>query len=226
MDILPPNQLLAGGKWCFWIMNSFGANDANGYVSGGAVSGGGNSNNNNNTFSKATTTTTTNQSSADTASYESNIIKLGTVSSSYEFWSLYGHLKRGPDFLKERLSFQHQSESRRNRCDYFYFRSGITPAWEDKANTKGGKLSLKIKREVSPRIWEHLLLALSSGLMEGLGVCGIVWSMRIGEDIISVWNQDCGDDVAIRSIKEILLSTLQLPSNLPSEYKSHFKNNK
>lgn len=190
MDILPPNHVLAGGDWSFWVMKKNSTSDAN----------------------------------SNALNYEDSIIKLGTVSNAYEFWSFYSHLKRGPDFLKSPMNSSSSDQYRKSRCDFYYFRSGITPAWEDVANENGGKLSIKLKREVSPRIWEHLLLALSSGSLEALGICGVVWSMRMGEDIISVWNEDSSDEVAIQSLKEEFLTILQLPQNLPFEYKSHFKN--
>lgn len=38
------------------------------------------------------------------------------------------------------------------------FRSGIRPAWEDDANANGGKWILRMKKGISSRLWEHLVI--------------------------------------------------------------------
>jgi len=40
------------------------------------------------------------------------------------------------------------------------FKKGIKPVWEDSANCKGGKWILRLKKGLSSRIWENLLLAM------------------------------------------------------------------
>lgn len=40
------------------------------------------------------------------------------------------------------------------------FKEGIKPVWEDTANCKGGKWILRLKKGLSSRIWENLLLAM------------------------------------------------------------------
>lgn len=43
--------------------------------------------------------------------------------------------------------------------DFHLFKQGIKPVWEDAANRKGGKWILRLKKGLSSRIWENLLLA-------------------------------------------------------------------
>lgn len=46
------------------------------------------------------------------------------------------------------------------KVDFHMFKDGIKPVWEDQANCKGGKWILRLKKGLSSRIWENLLLAM------------------------------------------------------------------
>lgn len=59
------------------------------------------------------------------------------------FWALYSHLVRPKDLP--------------NSCEYFVFKSGIKPMWEDPANEKGGKWVIRVKKVASPRCWENVV---------------------------------------------------------------------
>lgn len=78
-------------------------------------------------------------------------------------------------------------------CDYNVFRSSIAPAWEDAANTGGGRWVLRLRKGVADRIWEEVVFALVSerigGEDERVGekVNGAVLSVRREEDILSLW---------------------------------------
>lgn len=41
--------------------------------------------------------------------------------------------------------------------EYHVFRKGVKPMWEDEYNAKGGKLSIRVKKEYSNRLWEDLV---------------------------------------------------------------------
>jgi translation initiation factor 4E len=119
--------------------------------------------------------------------YEKSIKPLCHMSTVEEFWKVYVHLKR-PSTLP-------------TVSDYHFFRSGIRPLWEDNQNKKGGKLIMRIKKVVSDRIWEDLLMSLVGDMYEGAGdeICGAVISVRSGEDVISIWTKsDSGKNVRIR----------------------------
>lgn len=78
-------------------------------------------------------------------------------------------------------------------CDYNVFRSNIAPAWEDAANTGGGRWVLRLRKGVADRVWEEIVFALVSerigGEDERVGekVNGVVLSVRRDEDILSLW---------------------------------------
>lgn len=98
--------------------------------------------------------------------------------------------------------------------EYFIFKSGINPAWEDPLNTKGGRWIFKFIRRnnnsgdelIRTRtnlIWERLILRVLTGSLisdEEYGegsrdlvmsvINGIVLSIRKEEDIISLWNSN------------------------------------
>ena len=72
--------------------------------------------------------------------------------------------------------------------------------WEDEQNKSGGKWILKLKKGVSDRMWENLIIAtVSDQLPEG--ICGAVLSVRQNEDIISVWNNDAHNQLKIDELK-------------------------
>lgn len=98
--------------------------------------------------------------------------------------------------------------------EYFIFKSGINPAWEDPFNTKGGRWIFKFIRRNGNEdeqkirirtnlIWERLILRILTGSLISkqeyneevieliLGdINGIVLSIRKEEDIISLWNSN------------------------------------
>ena len=119
--------------------------------------------------------------------YEKSTIKLASISTVENFWTIYSHLKR-PSQLP-------------SVSDYHIFKEGIRPVWEDEANKRGGKWIVRLKKGVADRYWEDLLLAIvGDQFMEaGEEVCGAVLSVRSGEDVLSVWTKnDGGRNVKIR----------------------------
>ena len=112
--------------------------------------------------------------------------------------------------------------------DYHLFKHGVSPTWEDPVNKNGGKWMVRLKKGLSSRLWEELVLAIigkdSPHLVEpirilklyflfvgeqfdvGHEICGAVISVRHSEDIISVWNKTADNNEAttkIRSLKHI-----------------------
>ena len=105
-----------------------------------------------------------------------------------QFWSLYTHLNP-PSALTP-------------TTDYLLFHSGVRrPVWEDPLNLSGGKWIIRLKKGVSDRLWEDLVLAILGEQFDDLqppadeepdewpGICGCTISVRPNEDIISVWNR-------------------------------------
>lgn len=119
--------------------------------------------------------------------YEKSTIALAQFSAVEAFWIVYAHLKR-PSVLP-------------SVSDYHIFKKNIRPVWEDEENKRGGKWILRLKKGVSDRYWEDLLLAIVGDQFAEAGeeVCGAVLSVRTGEDVLSVWTKiDGGRNIKIR----------------------------
>lgn len=111
--------------------------------------------------------------------------------------------------------------------------------WEDKANVRGGKWILRLKKEYTARVWEDLvcfslsfhfpklkLTKTNKQLLAIIGeefgensndICGVVLSLR-DSDIISLWVRS-GFNKKIRdTLKEKMISVLRLPKDTFMEF--------
>ncbi|CAN6848336.1 unnamed protein product [Brassica oleracea var. botrytis] len=141
-------------------------------------------------------------------SYEDNIKKIVEFSTVEGFWASYCHLAR--------------SSLLPNPTDLHFFKDGIRPLWEDGANCNGGKWIIRFSKVVSARFWEDLLLALvGDQLDDAENICGAVLSVRINEDIISVWNRNASDHQAVMGLRDSIKRHLKLPHAYVMEYKPH-----
>ncbi|KAL8851225.1 MAG: hypothetical protein Q9221_003856 [Calogaya cf. arnoldii] len=141
--------------------------------------------------------------------YEKSTTALAHFSSVESFWAVYTHLKR-PSTLSA-------------VSDYHLFKKGIRPVWEDEENKRGGKWIVRLKKGVSDRYWEDLLLAIVGDQFAEAGeeVCGAVLSVRSGEDVLSVWTRiDGGRNIKIR-YSETIKRVLAFPPDTNIVWKSH-----
>ena len=104
---------------------------------------------------------------------------MSTVSTVEQLWAIYCHLKRAEELPVI--------------SDYHLFPENIKPMWEDENNVNGGKLMIRLRKGVSSRIWEDLILSVVGGKDledDENEICGLVISIRYHEDIISIWNRN------------------------------------
>jgi translation initiation factor 4E len=115
--------------------------------------------------------------------YEKTLHPIATVDSVEHFFKAYQHLKR-PSALPL-------------VSDYHLFKKGIRPIWEDEENKNGGKWVVRLRKGVADRYWEDLLLAMIGDQFGEASeeVCGVVLSVRNGEDILSIWARANGQRV-------------------------------
>jgi len=121
--------------------------------------------------------------------YEKSIKPLYKMNTAQEFWRVYTHLKR-PSSLPI-------------VSDYHMFKDSIRPVWEDEENKQGGKWIIRLKKGVIDRYWDDMLLAVVGDQFAEAGeeVCGMVVSVRSGEDVFSVWTKnDGGRNIKIRYV--------------------------
>ncbi|KAJ1851885.1 hypothetical protein GGH12_005767 [Coemansia sp. RSA 1822] len=140
--------------------------------------------------------------------YEAAMTRVATFASVETFWAAYSHLKR--------------ADKVPTITDYHMFRAGVRPVWEDAANMAGGKWMIRLKKGVSPRMWEKLCMAVVGDVF-GVGdeVCGIVLSIRNSEDIVSLWNKNALDTKTTLHIRDSMKLVMGLPSSCVLEYKAH-----
>lgn len=155
--------------------------------------------------------------------YEKSIQPVCKFSTAQEFWKVFCHLKR-PSSLP-------------TVSDYNLFKHGIRPVWEDEENKRGGKWIMRLKKGVADRYWEELLMALVGNQFGDAGeeVCGIVLSVRSGEDVFSIWTKnDGGRNIKIRYVqvpvralaslimfRETVKRVLNLPDGTNIVWRSH-----
>jgi len=139
--------------------------------------------------------------------YEKTLHPIGGCDTVEAFFGIYRHLKRPSDLPLV--------------SDYHLFKQGIRPIWEDDENKKGGKWVVRLKKGVADRYWEDLLLAvIGDQFGEAIDdVCGIVLSVRNGEDIISIWARADGSKVL--KIRETLRRVLAFAPSVKIDWKSH-----
>jgi len=80
---------------------------------------------------------------------------------------------------------------------------------------------MRLKKGVSDRYWEDLLMAIIGDQFAEAGeeVCGAVLSVRSGEDVFSIWTKnDGGRNIKIR---ETIKRVLSLPADTNIVWKSH-----
>jgi translation initiation factor 4E len=133
--------------------------------------------------------------------YEEGIKRIGAVHSVESFWAAFTRLTPPSQLLPT--------------TDYLLFHQGVRrPIWEDTVNIQGGKWILRLRKGLADRVWEDLVLAVvgdqfadgeltrreKDGMPE---ICGISISVRMHEDIISLWNRFEADQKGREAIRYI-----------------------
>jgi len=140
--------------------------------------------------------------------FHQNLKLIGRFGTVEQFWRLYSHLVR-PGELS-------------SHSDFHLFKCGIKPMWEDEANKCGGKWIVRLRKGLSSRCWENLVLAmLGEQFMVGEELCGAVVSVRFQEDIISIWNRTASETAVTSRIRDTFRRVLNLPPGTLIEYKAH-----
>uniref|UniRef100_A0A7S4PC61 Uncharacterized protein n=1 Tax=Paramoeba aestuarina TaxID=180227 RepID=A0A7S4PC61_9EUKA len=108
-----------------------------------------------------------------------------TVSTIEDFWGLYNSIEAASTLS--------------NGCNYHFFQKGIRPAWEDKANEKGGLWRYAKKRTDLDQKWVSTLLAcIGEAFPAPHQICGAVVSLKQnGGDRVSLWISDATDEANV-----------------------------
>ncbi|KAK0543303.1 eukaryotic translation initiation factor 4E [Tilletia horrida] len=127
-------------------------------------------------------------------------IKVVSIESVEEFWGLYNNIIPPSDLPA--------------KANYYLFKEGIRPAWEDEANTNGGKWSIQLPRDKSKdqinTLWLHLMLQAIGETLEASFpddapnrdaaadqdlVTGVIMSARPNFYRIAIWTRLADDDL-------------------------------
>ncbi|CAG0914151.1 unnamed protein product [Notodromas monacha] len=143
-----------------------------------------------------------------TQNFDQNLKRVYRFATVEQFWEGYSYLKRPSELT--------------TNSDFHMFKDGIKPLWEDDANRNGGKWIVRLRKGLSSRFWEILCMAmLGEQFMVGEEICGVVVSVRYGEDIIALWNRTASDQATTARIQNTIKRILNLPPQTVLEYKTH-----
>lgn len=142
--------------------------------------------------------------------FEDNLMSIAKIDTVEDFWTVYEHMKR-PSVLPR-------------GCEFFLFRSGIKPLWEDTANIGGGRFYISMKKSsVTNKIWEDLQIGflLTDSTFDKLN--GIVLNVRQAEIFLSIWTKSLQPE-ELERYREWVRKTLDFPSEQVIDYKQHPNN--
>lgn len=152
---------------------------------------------------------TTSGGAPDADDYEKNLKRAGTFNTVEGFWALYGHIVKPGDAPLI--------------TDYSVFREGVKPIWEDPVNKRGCKLAIKVRKPLTSLYYELSLLAFIGDQFGDYNqdVCGVVVSVRSGEDNLALWLRNADDHEMINKVKDMWKKILKLPGFVQMDFKRH-----
>ena len=83
-----------------------------------------------------------------------------------------------------------EPETFHNGVEFQLFKNNIKSFWEDESNLKGGRISIKLKKENSSLVWEEFILLLIGGnfpdkIKEEIN--GVLISIRRDFNFLQIW---------------------------------------
>ena len=142
--------------------------------------------------------------------FEDNMKPLGSFATVESFWNIYQHMKRPYDLPRG--------------SEFFLFKKGIKPLWEDAANNGGGRFFISIKRStMANKIWEDLLLAYLLTDAAHNAINGVVLNVRTSEVFLSVWTAQLSDK-EMSVYRSWIKTALDFPIEQIIDYKKHPNN--
>jgi len=130
------------------------------------------------------------------------VVEVGNVK---EFWRVFNNLAP-PSTLNEGSDLQ-------------LFRAGVTPAWEDSFNQKGGTWTYRISSEDSTQkldtAWFNTVLTMIGDQFDDADdICGVVVSKRNSTNRLGLWIKHADDRDAVRRIGKQLKDLNRIKSRI------------
>jgi len=152
--------------------------------------------------------------------WEQSLINLIDISFVEDFWATYNHLAS-----PSRLS-QNKTNS-----DYYFFKKGIRPMWEDKANANGGRWLLTCGNQDNKldELWLETLLAMIGDCFShdtdaqplSRYITGCVVAIRTRGHKIALWLSEAHDKHIVCEIGRRWKSIMNLPANVRIQFDMH-----
>jgi len=144
--------------------------------------------------------------------YDETIIEVGVFHTALEFWQYYSHMIR-PSLLPPQAAFS-------------FFQKGIKPMWEDPSNAHGGRFMIRLKKEMSNRCWEDLVLAFIGDSFEDTeSLCGIQLSIKEKEVAIAIWVKQLNSNEKKENIKNWISKSIGAENTEDITYRDHPRDN-
>ena len=143
--------------------------------------------------------------------YENTVKKIADFDTVEDFWKIFQHMKK-PESLQSGIDFQ-------------LFKYNITPLWEDDSNKKGGRISIKLKKENSSLVWEEIILLLiGSNFPQKIQneINGVLISVRKEFNFLQIWFKTFEKN-NINEINNCLRELLQIPNEVDLDVKPFTK---
>ncbi|CAD5224506.1 unnamed protein product [Bursaphelenchus okinawaensis] len=141
--------------------------------------------------------------------WEDCLKKVVVIETVEDFWAFYLRIIPASD-----LTFG---------SDYYLFKDGIKPMWEDPKNVKGGRWMVVIHKDQRAtkldELWLEIMMDIIGERFEGHGdfICGAAVNVRQKGDKIALWTSDASLDDVNRRIGMILKNKLALDDNIRYE---------
>ena len=137
--------------------------------------------------------------------FTDNMKHIGDFETGEDFWNMYQHMRRPSQLLRG--------------TQFFLFKTGIKPMWEDKQNIGGGRYQMSFKKNlICDKVWEDLQIAFIISKKEFESINGIVMNIRTAEVFISIWTKDLNAAQSLK-VSNWIKRALELPNLKCLEYK-------
>eukprot|EP00930_Biecheleria_cincta_P004458 TRINITY_DN105370_c0_g1_i1.p1 TRINITY_DN105370_c0_g1~~TRINITY_DN105370_c0_g1_i1.p1 ORF type:complete len:235 (-),score=53.64 TRINITY_DN105370_c0_g1_i1:34-738(-) len=102
--------------------------------------------------------------------YAGEVRPLVNFSTVKEFWGCWNHLPQPSQLFEGKRFVRMEKDKKQYISGWGVFRKGISPEWEDEANSSGGHLELQLKPELGPglidELWNNVVLGMVGDLIE------------------------------------------------------------
>jgi len=145
---------------------------------------------------------------SSTTKWEETLQAIAVFNTVEDFWSTYNHIKRPSEID--------------GNGDYYLFKDGVKPVWEDERNKAGGTWVANSENKTMDDQWEGLLLALIGEALEDDDddmICGGRLQKRGRGVKIMLWTNTCEKKDALTKVGTRLKQCLQV--NTAVEFNRH-----